>query len=456
MTNRRFPYVVVALSATVGLGLTSCGGDSASSGDRANTLKVVYQKTSTFTQLHDLMERTTEQFEAENPGMTVSLEPVPAVESEYFTKLALMNGSPSTAPDVIFEDTFQVRTDAAAEFLAPLDDCVADWEDWDQFSDAAKQAGKGDDGHIYGISMGTDTRGIFFNRNVFAAAGLPTDWQPQNWDDIIKAATAIRDSSEDGVIPIHINASKAQGEATSMQGFQMLLYGTGDTLFDEETSSWIIESDGMIESLTFLQTLTDENLITPLEQALDTNVGNTIDQKIRIDEVGMMLNGSWVPANWIAGENPWPEWEETIGFAKMPTSQGQAPGAVSMSGGWLLSMGAQAPHKEAACEFIKIALNEENSFFYDTEDSQIAVRTDVAGNPEYLAFNPSFEFFASLVPVTHFRPATPDYQGISDQLQIASESVITGQATSEQAAATFDEAVTRLVGEDMVTRSGSN
>jgi multiple sugar transport system substrate-binding protein len=40
--------------------------------------------------------------------------PIEAEQDQYFTKLALMNGSPDTAPDVIYEDTFQIRSDAAA------------------------------------------------------------------------------------------------------------------------------------------------------------------------------------------------------------------------------------------------------------------------------------------------------------------------------------------------------
>ena len=101
-------------------------------------------------------------------------------------------------------------------------------------------------------------------------------------------------------------------------------------------------------------------------------------------------------------------------------------------------------------DFIAFTLDEDGSFKFATENSQIAAREDVAANPEYVSFNPSFEFFSSLVPNTNFRPATPDYAQISNNIQVAAESVITGQATPEQAAATYDEAVTRVVGDDKV------
>ena len=75
-------------------------------------------------------------------------------------------------------------------------------------------------------------------------------------------------------------------------------------------------------------------------------------------------------------------------MAKMPTQDGGGPGATSMSGGWTLAVGANAKDKQAAFDFITTALNKENTFKYDTENSQIAVRKDVAEDPAYIAVQP--------------------------------------------------------------------
>ena len=451
------PPVLVTLAA-VGLGLTACGsGGTPESGSTEpaadTTITVAYQKTDSMTQLDALLQKSKAEFEEANPGMTIELQPINAQEDGYFTKLALMNGSPETAPDVIYEDTFQVRADAAAGFLAPMDEYLDDWEDWDQFADGAKEAGLGDDGKTYGISMGTDTRGIYFNKQIFEQAGLPADWQPTTWADVLDAARTVKEAVP-GVIPLNIFGSKAQGEATSMQGFEMLLYGTEDSLYDPETAKWITGSQGFVDALGVYDTIAKEGLGPDLQDALDPNLPNRVsDELLPQGKLAIAVNGSWVPGGWIAGGVPWPEWEDVMGLAKMPTQDGQEPGATSMSGGWLLSVGAHADDPEAAFNFIAHTLNRENSFEYDTEASQIAVRKDVATDPEYLAFNPTFEFFSSLVDVTHFRPATPDYSQISSNIQVATESVITGQATPEDAALTYDEALTQIVGDDGVQAS---
>jgi multiple sugar transport system substrate-binding protein len=141
-----------------------------------------------------------------------------------------------------------------------------------------------------------------------------------------------------------------------------------------------------------------------------------------------------------------------MGAAPMPTQDGAEPGAVSMSGGWTLAMGAGSKNPDAAFEFISMALNRENSLWFDVANSQIAVRTDVAEDPEYTKTNPTTEFFTGLVDVTHFRPATSDYPKVSNEIMVAMESVMTGQQTPEEAAAVYDEAVTGIVGEENTTQ----
>jgi len=107
----RYKFLGAAAAITVaGIALTGCSGSAPAapateSGER--TITVVYQKTAAFHQLDDLFQKVKPEFEAANPGATVKLQPIES-EDQYFTKLALMNGSPETAPDVIYEDTFQI------------------------------------------------------------------------------------------------------------------------------------------------------------------------------------------------------------------------------------------------------------------------------------------------------------------------------------------------------------
>jgi multiple sugar transport system substrate-binding protein len=447
------PLAAGTAAAALVLALGACGSGSGSGGaDGSATIKIAYQKFGNFTQADELFKDVKAAYERDNPDVTIELVPIEASQNDYFTKLALMNRSPSTAPDLMYEDTFMIKSDVEAGYLLPLDDHLAGWDEWDQFVDQAKQAGLGDDGKTYGVPLGTDTRGLWFNKEVLAKAGLPEDWAPTTWDDVLEAARAIKEADPD-VIPLNVYSGKPMGEASSMQGFEMLLYGTGGTLYDAESSRWVVGSQEFVDSLEFIETIYSEGLAPTPQQALDPNVGNTVSAEwLPQGKLGIALDGSWMPGTWLDdGAAPWPEWAEVMGTAAMPTQHGQEPGAVSMSGGWTMAIGAGTENPDVAFDVLTYAINKENALRFAIENSQIAVRTDVAEEPSYAEANPTVPFFSDLVEVTHFRPATSDYAQISNAIQVAMESVMTGQQSPEEAAAVYDEAVVGLVGEENTT-----
>ena len=84
----------------------------------------------------------------------------------------------------------------------------------------------------------------------------------------------------------------------------------------------------------------------------------------------------------------------------MPTQTGQAPGKVSMSGGWTWAIPQNADNPDVAWEFSKLLNDREHQLKFAIDEVQIPVRKDVIADPAYAAANPSNEFFASLVPIT--------------------------------------------------------
>ncbi|MDY1006101.1 extracellular solute-binding protein [Curtobacterium sp. CFBP9011] len=437
----------LAAVAVAAVGLAGCSSSGSASSD---TIKIAYQKYGAFQQLDAQMKVVKKEYEKDNPGKTVTLVPIQAQGNDYYTKLALMNKAPATAPDVMYEDTFLVKADAQAGYLLPLDEYTAKWKDWSQFYDNAKQAGEGVDGKTYGVPMGTDTRALWYNKDIFKKVGLPVPWQPKTWDDVLAAAKTIKQKSPD-TIPFNIYSGKAQGEASTMQGFEMLLYGadgSGNTLYKDK--KWVTGSKQFQDSLQFVKDVYQGGLGPTPQQALDPNVGTTIAQtwlpkgKLAID-----LDGSWQSGTWLkSGTAPWSEWNDVMGQAAMPTQNGQEPGYNSMSGGWTLAVGAKTKNPQAAFDFITTFLNKDGSLKYDSENSQIAVRKDVAEDPEYTGANPTFKFFSGLVEHTNFRPATSDYSQISNAIQVAMESVMTGQQSPKEAAAAYDDAVVGVVGKE--------
>ena len=438
-------FVMLFALATV---TQACGGPSATSSNGPVTITVAYDqfgpppypKQAWWTKVK-------QRVEAANPNIKVKLEPIIADEGGYYTKLDLIMRSPSTAPDLVREDSFLVSSDVTAGYLAPLDKYLASWPEYSQQWFPAMQKITTFNGQNYGVMNGTDVRLIWYNKNIFQRAGLPTDWQPKNWADILSAARTIK-AKVPGVVPINLYSGIPMDEASSMQGFEMLLYGTKNPLYDYSTQKWVTPSPGLLDALNFVkQVYNPSSLLGPTNDiALSTQAANTIEQQlIPQGKVGIDIDGSWISSYWVpGGQAPWPQWQQTMGVAKMPTEFGQAPNYVTLSGGWAYSITARSAHPDQAFQVLKAASSQDLLGSYDVQDGQVTPRQDIVNLPAYhnAPLNP---FYTSLVAFSQFRPAFTAYPKISLQIDNAMQQVMSGQSPSD-VMSTFSQAVAGIAG----------
>lgn len=239
-----------------------------------------------------------------------------------------------------------------------------------------------------------------------------------------------------------------------MQGFEMLLYGTKDTLYDYNTKKWVISGQGYQDALNFVKTVYDpKDLLGPTNDiALTTTAGNTVSQQLLPQgKLAIDIDGSWLPGNWASGgAAPWPQWQQVLGAAKMPTEFGQDPKYVTLSGGWADSIAARSKHKDQAFEVLKAAYSKDMLASYDVAAAQITPRKDVVDVPAYKNV-PMSSFFTDLVSFTQFRPGFPAYPKISVEIDRAMQNVMQGQSPNEAMSA-FSQSVTNIAGADHVEK----
>jgi multiple sugar transport system substrate-binding protein len=447
------PHLVasVAACAAVLLAATAGCGSSGRSSD-AKTVTIAYEDFGDFHAAGQLFRKITPTFEKQHPGWKVKLVPIVAPENDYYTKLDLMNRATSTQPDIMYEDTFLINSDVAAGYLAPLDTYLNGWSDWSQFYPAAKKAAESTNGHIYGVPMDTDTRGLWYNKQIFARAGLPTTWHPTSWADVLAAARAIK-AKVPGVTPLNVYAGTPGGEQSTMQGFEELLYGTGETLYSQPTKKWVAPGTGFTSSLNFIKTIYSQGLAPSQQLALNPDIGNIVaSQLLPEGKLAIDLDGSWLPGGtWLpGGVHAWPQWSTVMGWTPMPTENGQAPGVSSMSGGWTLAIGKDSTHKAMDFAFLELALNKQNDMYFCKQSGNLTVRQDVASDPAYMQQYPDMSFWTGLVKYTNFRPAYAVYPRISNEIQQSMEQVMTGQTSPQQATTAFGQALRGLVGSSNV------
>ncbi|WP_277630641.1 extracellular solute-binding protein [Atopococcus tabaci] len=452
-------YLTAALFSA--LTLTACGGgtstnqdsDAAQNGGQGNSteVEIVWRGSGEGDPVADFLNEFEPAFEEENPDIDLVLTPITGGEGDYFTKLNLSMQSPETAPDIVSQDSYVLNSDANAGYLKNLDENVTAWDEWSQFLDPAIDSVTAEDGSVYAIPATLDTRGLWYNKDVFKAAGLPEDWQPESWEDIYGAIDAIQASGSDAV-PFSMNVAQVNSKPTTLQTFMMLLYSTGETLYDDETQKWNVNGQGIVDSFTFIDEIMNQRKAGPsLSTALNTNyVPAVMHEMLPNDQVGIVLDGIWHARKYVEGgvaETPNPE--EKYGFVALPTQNGEEPGHVTMTGTWAWSIPENSQNQEEAWRVIQAMSSTEWQLNRVNKEGTLTVREDAAEDSTYKE-RFMIEEGQQALDNAHFRPKNDLYPNVSVEVASAVEAVATGELTPEQAAEQYRNAVIQLAGEENV------
>ncbi|GAA1591406.1 extracellular solute-binding protein [Kribbella sancticallisti] len=394
---------------------------------------------------------------AKGVDVTVTFQGDGSDDEVYKQKLAL-GLSNKTGPDLINVDGIWVGEFAQAGYLRPLGETVGDngkvddWDGWKQIPDSVQQLGMFD-GKRYGVPGGTDGRVLYYNKKLFEQAGLPAEWQPKSWDEIITAAQTLKQQLP-GVKPIQINAGTAMGEATTMQGVLPLLVGTGAAIKTDD--KWLGNSTQIRQVLDFYKQIYGSGLGDPILQR-EAKGRDKSFAEFAANKIGILLEGDYFWRSVVepkAGVAKMADRDTAVGYALIPASK---PGGgiegqdfVSMSGGGAVAINPNTKFPQQAWELLQFMNSAEMVKASLNGAAKITQRTDV--NAEVLASDPMLNFVATKVlPITQYRPGAAEYPKISAALQQATADVVGGK-TTDAAAKAYQTAVEAAAGsKDKVT-----
>lgn len=372
--------------------------------------------------------------------------------------LALRTGG---GGDILEIDGTQVGDYAESGFIKPLGDVVGQsevsgWSGWNQISKSVQQLDEYK-GQAYAIPIGTDGRVLYYNKNLFAQAGLPANWQPKSWADIITAAQALKKLP--GVTPIQLDGGTAMAETTTVNGFLPMLAGAGQLLYSN--GKWQGNTSAMRAALGFYQQIFSQGLADPVldeeAQGRDQSFAEFAANKIGIyAESDYMWRSILSPT---VGNDKMPDRNSAVGYALIPA---QTPGSgiggqsfVSYSGGGVRLINPHSKYPQQAWDLLTFMASAPAIEVY--ENTYLGGATQITGNTtvdtKLLANDPLLKFVSTkAIPVTHFRPSEGDYTQVSALVQQATADVISGKSPAD-AAATYATALAKVVGQANVVNN---
>ena len=458
---------VFAAVAALTLGTTACGSSagspgSSSRGADAKTISLSIATNAVVGGKNDqeakwitdyVIPTYIKQMKAKGVTATVKLQPSGVDDEKYKAKLALDLKTRSGA-DVIALDGIWVGEFAQAGYILPLDKVVGasvtTWDGWAQIPKTV-QANTSFNGKAYGIPTGTDGRVLYYNKKLFAQAGLPASWAPTSWADILTAGRALKKLP--GVTPLQINAGTAMGEATSMQGVLPLLAGTGTEIYS--AGKWQGNTQQVREVLTLYRDISAGGLGNKAFQQAAKGRDESF-AAFAAGKIGVLLEGDYFWRSVInpkGGVAPMANRDAEVGYAMIPS---QKPGSglrgqdfVSMSGGSGYFLSPSTKYPQQAWELLTLMSSAEALKALLDGQARITDRTDV--NKEVLSGDPLLSLISEKVlPLTAYRPGEAVYPQVSAALQQATADIVSGKSVDEAATA-YQQAVTTAVGADKVS-----
>jgi multiple sugar transport system substrate-binding protein len=352
-----------------------------------------------------------------NPGTTIELVASNAPDYLNQVGLQLFMGN---APDVFLLLGIGSGELASGGLIRPLDDYLANWDGWAQYDETAR-FGVTVQGKTWSVPWGLNVYFLFYRKDLFEAAGLPTEWQPQTREEIIEVAQAIQASNPD-VIPYSLYAG-ANGENATAADFLTLILSNGGTLTDAD-GKWYIDSCAIRGTLGYYQDAFQTSGVVPQSVLTDVNPIQTMPAAFGDGDLAILHEQAKQYGLWVAKD---PANAENIGIARFPGDNGLF-NLGDAGDAWYIN--AKSKNPDLGWAFIEAFNSADTQAALGVDDPHLPARVDAR----------SIEIWATLPP------PEPQFRKLIGVVQNATGLVATGEATPEDAVQRYSDELTRTMG----------
>lgn len=332
---------------------------------------------------------------------------------DYWTRLTTATAG-GIGPDVAMNDLGNVPSRAESGVILPLDDLLGE-SGLDAYWPATRAAVTWD-GHVWALPMETDVRVLYYNKELFRAAGLDPEDPPQTWDELVEYADAL---------------TVVENGRIQQLGFGPTLGNTYFPLYAMLNGEDFLAEDGTLElntpaAVEALQWMVDrQNAYGSREMtSFAATFGSGASDPFISGKVAMIIQNNTFPGQ-IAQYAP----DLDYGVAPLPHNGTPA----SWSNGFSLEISSSTEAPEAAYRLVEYLMSDEVQAAYAQLNFSMVGNMAAAQADELMA-DPNWQVFVEQMATSQFRAFSLEAPTWYDTaLQPEVDAALLGTKTPQQA-----------------------
>lgn len=310
-------------------------------------------------------------------------------QQDIITKF-LTAATSGQVPDVIVWDRFRTALYAPKNVLAPINDYLT--RDRinirDFYPEAVKELSYG--GKIYGLPLTVDARAIFYNKKLFAEAGVQP---PRTWAQLEQAAIKLTKRDASGKLV-------RSGFLMNDPGlFNMYLQQAGGSMLTPDGTKTNFNSAAGLSVLSFWDRMINKNKV--YELGFGQGEANAQDPFVT-GKAAMIYTGPW-------SIDGYRKYGKDLDFGIIPPPAGPTGARGSVMGGFGLAIPQASRNKDAAWTFVKWWLADpKNALLWGKTSNNIPGNLKAVNDP-YFQNDPFWKPMTDTLRFARIRPPVPGY-----------------------------------------------
>ncbi len=258
---------------------------------------------------------------------------------------------------------------------------------------------------VFGIPWVMGTRALFYNKTLFARAGLDSTRPPETWDELYQAAAAIQRLGGE----VRGYGVQAGERYVLFKKFMPFAWGNGGRILSDDLSTAEFDSPRNVEALAFYLSLRKVGMLERQDM---------LDRAFKEGRLGLQISGAWLFKS-IPKEAPGLRY----GVALVPRPERERGFHASFAGGEVLVGFTAAKQKHGALELARFLARPENAQALAVAAQNVQPATIGADTSAYYRDHPDEQLmirqFETAVPTPN-HPAWVDLEAaIEDEVEQA-------------------------------------